>query len=312
MTICVLGSLNMDLVVRSTKLPIPGETVQGHSLLTVPGGKGANQAVAVQRLGVPVHMVGRVGNDAYGRALQEHLSQEGVGLEGLRVERGCATGVAIVAVADSGENQILIIPGANGQVDLTDVDRLNPLLHGADALLLQLEIPLPVVVAAAQAAHELGIRVILDPAPAPEALPNELYPLIDVLTPNQNEASRLTGISINSPDDALRVAQTLQRRGPKRVVVTFGKRGAFCATADTTLRVPTFPVTVVDTTAAGDAFNAALAVGLVEGQSFYESLIRASAAGALTTTLPGAQTSLPYREALDAFLETHVADTDSY
>ncbi|NBD36591.1 MAG: ribokinase, partial [Chloroflexi bacterium] len=188
MSVIILGSLNMDLVARAPHLPAPGETVTGSAFSTAPGGKGANQAVAAARLGVATRMVGRVGADAYGTALRESLRAAGVDTRLVQTDDTTSTGVAIIAVDDAAENSIIVIPGANGQLDETDVARLTAHLAGCDALLLQLEAPLDVNLAAARAAQEAGVTVILDPAPA-QSLPDELYTLVDILTPNQVEAA---------------------------------------------------------------------------------------------------------------------------
>ncbi|NJM56509.1 MAG: ribokinase [Synechococcales cyanobacterium RU_4_20] len=309
MSMCIFGSLNMDLVIRTLQLPLPGETVQGREFETIPGGKGANQAIAVQRLGHSAHMVGRVGDDPHGQELVAHLAREGVEVSGISASPLIPTGVAMVIVDEaSGDNQIVVFAGANSLVGAGDLDQLRTGLAGVDMLLLQMEIPMPAVVAAARLAKEMGVKVILDPAPAPVALPDELYGLVDILTPNQTEASRLAGFNINTPTGAQRAAEKLQRLGAGAVVVTLGEAGACCATGDGVLQIPPFSVLGIDATGAGDAFNAALAVGLAEGNSLYESLIWGSASGALTVTKAGAQNGLPTRGELEEFMSTHVAD----
>ncbi|MGJ3251831.1 MAG: ribokinase [Elainellaceae cyanobacterium] len=187
MTVIVFGSINMDLVALSPRLPMPGETIVGHQFETIPGGKGANQAVAVARLGIPTQMVGRVGGDSFGHELIAKLHESGVGCDRIVIDSETTSGIAVIEVDDQGENHIVIISGANGRFDATDIERLRAILPGARALMLQLEIPLPSVVAAAHAAH-VGVPVILDPAPARADVPPDLYPLIDVLTPNQIES----------------------------------------------------------------------------------------------------------------------------
>ena len=300
--IVVFGSINLDLVARSPRLPVPGETILGHSFARVPGGKGANQAVAAARLGVPTVMVGRVGGDAFGQELLTSLQRSQVQCEGVQVDASTHSGVAVIAVADGGENHIIVIPGANGRVDRTDVERLKPFLKGAASLLLQFEIPLPVVQMAATAARAAGVRVILDPAPAVANLPADLYTLVDILTPNSVEASQLVGFAVDAPDAVNHAAQVLLQRGVKQVVIKLGAEGAFYATESETFWVPAFPVEAIDTVAAGDAFNAGLAVALAEGRSLHEALTWGSAAGALAVTKAGAQSSLPDRSALEACL----------
>ena len=302
MTVVVFGSINMDLVARSPRLPAPGETLTGHSFETVPGGKGANQAVAVARLDVPTQMVGRVGNDTFGQDLLTALQQSGVGCDRVWVDPDTHSGIAAIAVDDASENTIIIVPGANGRVDAADVERLVSALSGARVLMLQLEVPLPMVVAAAKAAKAAGVIVVFDPAPAPTHLPAELYPLIDIITPNQIETSQLVGFPVKTLDDAARAAAVLQQRGVGTVITKLGQQGAVCLTADDTFEIPPFPVTAVDTVAAGDAFNGGLAAGLAAGLSLQQATVQASAVAALSVTKAGAQPSLPTRAALQDFL----------
>jgi ribokinase len=303
MTVIVFGSINMDLVARTPRLPIHGETLTGHSFTTIPGGKGANQAVAVARLGVATQLVGRVGNDSFGQELLASLQATGVGCDRVLIDPITHSGVAVIAVDDRGENHIIIVPGANGQVSLADVDLLHRLLPAASVLLLQLEIPMPVIIAAAQAAKQAGVRVILDPAPAPSELPPQLYPLIDILTPNQVEASQLVGFAVDDLESVANAAVILRQRGVGAVIIKLGGKGALCSTADDSFLIPTFPVSVVDTVAAGDAFNGGLAAALAEGLTLRQAGRWAAAAGALAVTKPGAQPSMPTREELHALLE---------
>jgi len=302
MSVLVFGSINMDLVARTPRLPKPGETLTGHSFETVPGGKGANQAVAVARLGVPVQMVGRVGADEFGTTLLEGLKQDGVGCDRLFTDNSTHSGVAIIAVEDAGENHIIVIPGANGGVDQSDVSRLQESFAQHQLLLLQLEIPLEVVVAAAQAAQRAGLTVILDPAPARSDLPAVLYPAVDILTPNQVEATQLVGFPVTDLESAAKAATVLQARGVRMVIVKLGKQGALCATPDATFHVPPFPVEAVDTVAAGDAFNGGLAAALAEGLDLPAATQQAAAVAALSVTQAGAQPSLPTRDQLEDFL----------
>lgn len=306
-TILVFGSLNMDLVVRSPRLPQPGETLMGHDFTTVPGGKGANQAVAAARLGAVTQMVGRVGADDFGHHLRHGLAMAGVNIDALATDPAVSTGVAAIAVADSGENHILIVPGANGQVGAEDVARLQPHLQPHTTLLMQLEIPLPAVVAAAQAAKAAGVTVILDPAPAAAPLPPELYAAVDILTPNQVEASQLVGEPVDSVAAAIAVARTLQRRGVPTVIVKLAALGSVAAQGADVWQVPAFSVPVVDTVAAGDAYNGALAVALGNGQPLPQAMVWASAAAALSVSQAGAQPSLPTRSQVETFLTQSTA-----
>jgi ribokinase len=300
--IIVFGSINMDLVTRTPRLPVAGETIAGCEFFTAAGGKGANQAVAVARLGMPTQMVGRVGNDEFGCELLAGLQAAGVQTDGVLVDETTRSGVAVITVDDAGENNIIIIAGANGRLDETDVERLGSWLPGAAALLMQLEVPLSTVHLAAQAAHSLGVPVILDPAPARD-IPLELYPLVDIITPNQWEASQLVGFPVTGEKSADRASAELRQRGVDTVIIKLGDRGVFCTTASETFFVPAFSVQAVDTVAAGDAFNGTLAVALAKGRPLREAVLWGAAAGAISATKAGAQPSLPHRETLEAFLE---------
>ncbi|BAY38141.1 ribokinase [Nostoc sp. NIES-2111] len=303
MSIIVFGSINIDLVATAPRLPVAGETLLGENFLKVPGGKGANQAVALAKLGVPTQMVGRVGAHSFGVELVQNLQDAGVGTGNIFTDETVSSGVAIITVAHNGDNQIIVIPGANGQVDEEDVERLSRILPDAKALLLQLEIPINAVVAAAQAAKNANIKVILDPAPAPANLPAELYPLIDIITPNEVEAGQLVGFPVDGEEAATRAAGVLLQRGVKTAIVKLGAKGVVCARENEVFFVPAFTVEAVDTVAAGDAFNGGLAAGLYTGLSLHQAVVWGAAAGALAATKLGAQTSLPDRFTFDAFLK---------
>jgi ribokinase len=300
--IIVFGSINMDLVTKSPRLPMAGETLQGYEFFTAPGGKGANQAVAAARLGIPTQIVGRLGDDEFGRQLQRSLQESGVNTDRILVDQAASSGVAVITVDDAGENNIIIVAGTNGRVNHQDIDRLTDLLPGAAALLLQLEIPLPAVIAAAQAARRAGVSVILDPAPAKGDIPPELYPLVDIITPNEIEASQLVGFPVDGQEAAAKASVELRQRGVGSVIVKLGDRGVFCATGEETFFVPAFSVQAVDTVAAGDAFNGGLAAALAEGRSLREAVVWGAAAGAISATKAGAQPSLPDRETFNNFL----------
>ena len=301
MSIIVFGSLNMDLVVRTPRLLQAGETLIGSDFYTTPGGKGANQAVASAKLGIPTELVGRVGEDAFGLELLAELRAVGVGVEGVLVD-ATHSGVAVITVAATGENQIIGVFGANGNVDETDVERLKTKLSDTQLLLLQLEIPIAAVKQAAQAAQAAGVRVILDPAPVPAEAIASLYPFIDILVPNEIEAGQLVGFAVNSPDTAAIAAEMLQQQGAKTVIVKLGAQGVLCATPDETFFVPAFAVEAIDTVAAGDAFAGGLAAALVEGVSLKKAVVWGAAAGALATTKKGAQAAMPDRPTFNAFL----------
>ncbi len=298
----VFGSINMDLVARTPQLPVPGETLLGHKFFTAPGGKGANQAVAIARLGIPTQMVGRVGSDSFGQEVLKSLQTAGVNTDYVLVDETASSGVAAIAVDDAGENQIIIIPGANGRIDGTDVERLESLLLGANALLLQFEISMSAVWRATQAAREAGVKVILDPAPVQIEVPEELYPLVDIITPNEIEAGQLVGFPVDGVEAATKAANMLLQRGVGSAIIKLGAKGAVCATEEETFFVPAFPVAAIDTVAAGDAFNGGLAVALAEGLSLQQAVVWGAAAGALASTKPGAQSSMCDRQTFNTFL----------
>ncbi len=295
MSVVVFGSINMDLVARAPRLPAPGETVAGYLFSTAPGGKGANQAVASARLGAPTLMVGRVGDDALGAQLRAALRTAGVDDSAVLTTPG-ASGVAQIAVDERGQNTIIVVPGANGAVGAADIARLEQRLIGARALLLQLEVPMAAVLAAAAAGQRHGATVILDPAPASAAdLPPELYRVAAIITPNESEAAALAGFPVDDDAAAARAAALLQARSGGAVILKLGARGALLLGPDGLERLAPFPVTVVDTVAAGDAFNGALAAALGEGRPLVQAARLAMAAAALAVTRPGAQAAMPTR-----------------
>jgi len=300
-SICVIGSLNTDLVAAVEALPRPGQTLTGRDFRTFPGGKGANQAVALGRLGAPVTMVGKVGDDAYGRAYLEVLAKEGVKADGVAVEPGTASGIAVIEVEASGENSIVIIPGANGTVDPAFLDRQQAIILRNDIFLLQLEIPMAATLHALALLRKAGKTVILDPAPA-TTLSDEMLALPDFLTPNETELDTLAGTRTSGPEDLPRVAGLLLDRGANTVVVKAGKHGAVLVRRDGAVRVPGFAVNAVDTTAAGDSFNAGLAFSLARGTDLAGAVRFANAVGALSTTALGAQAAMPRLAAVEALL----------
>lgn len=297
MAVVVFGSINMDLVVRTPRLPVAGETLAAHSFFTAGGGKGANQAVASARAGAPTRMVGRVGDDLFGATLRNDLAADGVDVGGILADAKQPSGVALIAVDDSAENRIMIVAGANGAVGRDDLRRLDGVLEGARVLLLQLEIPMESVVAAARAARERGVTVIVDPAPA-RPLPPELYATTDLLTPNATEAAMLVGFEINSQSEVEKAARILLERGVRGVIIKLGERGAYWTDGHAHKLLPAFKVAAIDTVAAGDAFNGALAAALAEGQAIEEALRWGIAGGALAVTRAGAQPALPSRSEL--------------
>ncbi|MBK1987584.1 ribokinase [Sphaerospermopsis aphanizomenoides BCCUSP55] len=302
MSIIVFGSINIDLITTAPRLPIAGETLLGDTFFKTPGGKGANQAVALAKLGIPTQMIGRVGNDNFGSELIKNLQICGVQTENILIDENISSGVAVITVDQRGENNIIVIPGANGKVNQEDVERLSHVLLNAKTLLLQLEIPIEAVVAAAKAAKDLDIKVILDPAPAQSNLPDELYPLIDIITPNEIEASQLVGFPVNDEESSAEAANILLRRGVNCAVIKLGAKGVYCATSEEAFFTPAFPVHAIDTVAAGDAFNGGLAAALFHELTLREAIMWGAATGALATTKPGAQSSLPDRITLEKFL----------
>jgi len=294
--ILVVGSINMDLVVRVPHAPNPGETVLGGDFETYPGGKGANQAVAASRMGGEVTMVGRVGNDDFGDTLIQGLVENKIKTTYVIKDSEAPSGVAMIAVASNGENIIVVASGANHKVSVEDVNNTRALMRDADVLLLQLESPLDTVTAAVELAKAYDVPVILNPAPAQE-LSKQLLAQIDYLTPNQHELEMMTG-----EKDIESSIKKIKEWGVKNLIITLGHNGTRVITAGMDKHFPAFEVTAVDTTAAGDAFNGALAVAMAEGKSLVDAVRLAMVAGALSVTKRGAQPSLPDRESVDSFL----------
>ena len=297
----VLGSINMDVVVTATRLPLPGETIAGDEFAITPGGKGANQAVAAARLDAEVRMVGRVGDDVFGPMLLQGLKSYGVDVSRVASDPGAPSGTAVILLDADRENRIVAVYGANMRCDDAQVRQAESALDDAGCLLLQLEVPLEVSLAAARIARQKGVPVILDPAPA-AALPDEAYALVDVLTPNQTEAAALVGRPVDDVDQGLEAAAELVRRGVGTAIVKLGERGAVYVSGDLADHVPPFEVEASDTVAAGDAFGAALCVGLAEGRDLAAAVRFASAAGAVAVTRPGAQAAMPSRDEVERLL----------
>jgi ribokinase len=303
--IVVIGSLNADLVVRLDRMPAPGETVIGTDFSVFSGGKGANQACAVGRLGAASAMVGRVGADYYGEWLKDSLASSGVDVTFVQKDMTVSSGTAVISVDASGQNQIVIIPGANGAFLPEHLEQCAELIASAGIILLQLEIPQATAEAAARLAKASGAIVILDPAPA-QRVSDEMLSLVDYLTPNETELAVLTGVQNFkkfSRDDAVSAARSLRARGARKALVKMGSLGALLVAEDQELFWPAFPVAAVDTTAAGDAFNAAFAVAISMGRSELEAGEFATAAAACSVTRQGAQPSLPAFEEVEAMLE---------
>lgn len=299
--ICVIGSINMDLVTVTPRFPRPGETLTGDSFGTFPGGKGANQAVAAGRLGADVTMVGKLGDDGFGSQYRDAFRAAGVKLDGVGEVAATSTGLAIIEVDRTGENHIIIIAGANARMTPEVIADSGAIIERSDICLLQLEIPLATVEAAAKRTHELGKTVILDPAPAQE-LPSSIFRYIDYITPNETEVEILTGIKVENAEGARKAGNELRSRGVGTAVIKAGRLGAFMVTGNGVEHIAGFPVDVVDTTAAGDAFNGGLAVALARGYDLARAVRFANAVGALSTTGGGAQTAMPGSDAVEKLL----------
>lgn len=296
--ILVIGSLNMDLVVSTNKIPRIGETVLGSGFSTVPGGKGANQAVAAARLGAHVDMIGCVGEDLFGKELISNLKANGVGAECVKEIKDVPTGIAMIVI-NEGNNFIIVDPGANFKVSSEFIKQYEYKIKQSDIIVIQLEIPFETVKTAVNIAFEHRKKIILNPAPA-QQLPDDILNKITLLTPNETECEILTGIRINTKDDASKAIQYLMNKGVKQVVVTMGSKGSVYNIGNRIEYRPARKVEAVDTTAAGDSFTAAVAVGMSKGMDFEKSVEFANVVGSLTVTKKGAQSSLPY---IDEVLE---------
>ena len=295
--IVVLGSTNTDMVITGRKIPVPGETVSGGRFMMNPGGKGANQAVAVARLSAKKGaciFIAKVGDDLFGRETATRLRRDGI-LPRLVVDRKEASGTALILVDSKGQNVISVALGANGTLSPKDVAPFRKELEGAAALLMQLETPMETVAWAAKVAHDAGIPVILNPAPAAK-LPHSLYPLIDWITPNETEAEILTGVKVVDAASAAKATAALAKRGVKHVIITMGTKGCWCG--DCGKIFPARRVKAVDCVAAGDTFNGAFVVALAEGKPCAKAIDFAQKAAAISVTRPGAQSSVPYRREL--------------
>ncbi|MCE0917411.1 ribokinase [Pseudomonas sp. NMI760_13] len=292
--VVVVGSLNMDLVARAQRLPRGGETLAGESFFTVPGGKGANQAVAAARLGASVAMVGNVGDDAYGQQLRRALEVEGIDCQGVGVCSGVSSGVALIVVDAASQNAIVIIPGGNGLLEPESVRRFDSLLQQAEVIICQLEVPTATVAWTLARGRELGKKVILNPAPASGPLPVEWFAHIDYLIPNESEAEALAGLPVNDLDSARRAGRRLRKMGAGKVIVTLGAQGALLVDDGDGRHFPAPEVEAVDTTAAGDTFVGGFAAGLARGLPEEQAIIVGQRAAALSVTRAGAQPSIPY------------------
>lgn len=305
-SLCVIGSINMDLVVRTPRFAAPGETLSAHAWNAVAGGKGANQAVAAARLGARTSFCGRIGHDDFGETLRNGLLEERIDVGYLGVAEKSGTGIAMIAVDDVGRNAIYVVGGANHSLMSDDVRKFAPAIERSQMLLLQLEVPLEVTLAAIGLAKEVGVPVLLDPAPAPVGVfPEELLK-VELISPNETEAASLTGMTLDDLGQVNRAAIELARRGAIQVVIKLGERGAVALDRNgAAWHVPAARAPVVDTTAAGDAFSAALAMALALGNDLVWATRFACAAGAVAVGKAGAQPSMPNRAEVDEMLNKH-------
>ena len=295
--IVVVGSLNMDLVMRTPRVPVGGETLHGHEFSTLPGGKGANQAVACARLGAKVRMIGQVGNDGFGTTLRDGLAADGIDVSGVKQTSAVGTGVAMILVEDIGQNRIVLAPGANGALEPADIDAQGAAIAGAALLVVQLEVPLPVVQRAMALARAAGVPVLLNPAPA-AAFPEVIWSQLSFLVPNESEAALLAGFPVKTVDDAFKAGRLFRQRGVACVLITLGEQGVAIIDDAGERHLPAQVVKAVDTTAAGDTFIGGFTAGLCEGMRLDDAVRLGQSASALCVTRFGAQPSIPYRREL--------------
>lgn len=307
----VLGSVNVDHVLSVNQFPRPGETLLGSHYQIAFGGKGANQAVAAGRSGADISFIAAVGQDDVGDRIRQQLVQDNIDVSSMEIIKSINTGVALIFVNADGENSIGISAGANAAVTPEYMNKYRQQIIEADALLTQLEIPIETVLAAAKLAKESATLVILNPAPA-QSLSDELLALIDLITPNETEAERLTGIAVKDEADAQKAAAILHTKGIETVIITLGSRGAWVSVNGQGERVCGYKVSVVDTIAAGDTFNGALVTALLEGQPLISAIKFAQAAAAVAVTRAGAQPSVPWRHEIDTFLQQHSTECEIF
>jgi ribokinase len=299
-SIVVVGSTNTDMVIKASHLPQPGETILGGTFFMSAGGKGANQAVAAVRLGGNVTFIAKTGYDIFGKQSTELFEKEGINTSFIVRDKIEPSGVALITVDDNGENCIVVAPGANAALNPDNVKDAKTKIENASALLMQLEIPIGTVEFVAGMAAEKGVRVILNPAPASK-LSDELLRRISIITPNQKEAEMLTGIKVSDEGSAKQAAVFLRGKGIQTVIITMGAMGAFVLQDDNFTMIPGHKVKVVDTTAAGDVFNGAVAVALCEGKSVEDAVAFACKAAAISVSRLGAQASAPHRAEVESF-----------
>jgi ribokinase len=296
--ITVIGSSNTDMVVKADKFPQPGETLLGGKFFMNPGGKGANQAVAAARLGGNVTFIGKIGDDIFGKQSIQLLEQENIDCTNVFTDTLNPSGVALITLDAKGENSIVVASGSNATLSVEDIKKAITSIESSNIILMQLETPIETVEFAAQYGASKGIRVILNPAPATK-LPSNLLKNLSIITPNETEAEILTGIKVQNTNDALKAAEILRKQGAEQIIITLGSAGAFVYDGKRHVLIPSLKVTPVDTTAAGDVFNGALAVALSEGKDIFEAAEFANKAAAIAVTRLGAQSSIPYRKEIN-------------
>ncbi|GGC82305.1 ribokinase [Undibacterium terreum] len=304
--IAVVGSVNMDLVFRTPRMPALGETLSGHEFRQIPGGKGANQAVAAARQGADVAFIGRVGDDGFGQYSLRCLANDGIDVSNLSAVVDTATGVAGIIVTDQGDNSIVLAAGANASLSAEDVEAALPAISSAQLLVCQLETPLSTVTRAIQLAKQHGVKVILNPAPV-QALSDDLLKQVDYLVVNETEASQLSGIQVSNQESAQRASEQLLQRGVAVVLLTMGEHGVCITEQGGSQFIAAIKVDVVDTTAAGDTFVGAFAVGIAKGLDIRTASMEAQYTAALTVTKLGAQTSIPQRSEVEQFMQSRAA-----
>jgi ribokinase len=302
--ILILGSSNLDLILRVPRFHHPGETIRADSLTTAFGGKGANQAVAAKRLGAEVALITRLGDDHYGRSYRRYLIDKGLNPKSIFLDEKIPTGMAFIELDSKGENRIVVAPGSNGSLSVDDLKRCSPLFRKIKVFITQLEIPIETVRMGLKMAKRYDALTLLNPSPS-RPLSTEILSLIDFLVPNELEAQALTGLKMRKDRDIPEIATKLLKMGVKNVVITLGSKGLFFKNHSEEIWIKAFKVKVVDTTAAGDAFMGAMACGLAEGKPIREALMFANGAGALATTKLGAQPSLPFRKEGKTLVKNH-------
>jgi ribokinase len=302
MSILVFGSINMDITAYVPRIPKPGETLHGFSYITVPGGKGNNQAVCCARFGAETKFIGRVGNDAFGPEILDIISRENVDTSQIFIDDEHGTGLATITVDEAAENAIVVIAGANMGFDKSDIERAVSVMEGANVILHQLEVTHDINFEVIREAKKRGLTVILDPAPI-YPIPDDIFPLIDFITPNETETEGIIGFKPSNQEEAAKAAEVLKEKGVKTAIIKMGSQGAYYDSPEGSGFMKAFKVAPIDTVAAGDAFNGGLAVAISEGKSIREAVRWGAAAGAIATTRRGALPAMPHREELLKLLE---------